>query len=92
MFREDLKFHPKNPWGLVGLIACLNGRLNAGQGKGNSCCSKKKVDQAIIPAQDRKKILVEVQQLSDMLAEQRQSKWADYDVAAPCACCLNGTE
>jgi tetratricopeptide (TPR) repeat protein len=30
VFRTDLKFHPKNPWALVGLIRCL---------KGMDCCS-----------------------------------------------------
>lgn len=33
VFREDLKFHPNNPWALIGLIKCL-------EVKGAKCCSK----------------------------------------------------
>mmetsp|Transcript_41235 Transcript_41235/g.86560 ORF Transcript_41235/g.86560 Transcript_41235/m.86560 type:complete len:684 (+) Transcript_41235:250-2301(+) len=88
VFRIDLKFHPKNPWGLVGLIGCLNARLNAGQ---DSCCSKKKKvgseAQGKIVGKEREDILLEVQQLSQLLVEQRKSKWADYDISAPCVCC-----
>jgi len=87
VFREDLTFHPKNPWGLVGLIGCLNGRLDARQG---GCCSKKKdysPSEVIISGQQREDILLEVQKLSHLLAEQRKSKWADYDISAPCVCC-----
>lgn len=82
VFREDLKFHPRNPWGLVGLISCLEGRLTVGQG---GCCSKKK--DFLIVGRDREDMLVEVRKLSDMLAEQRKCKWADYDVSSPCVCC-----
>jgi tetratricopeptide (TPR) repeat protein len=32
IFREDLRYHPKNPWALVGLISCL-------QKSSGSCCS-----------------------------------------------------
>lgn len=37
VFRTDLKFHPKNPWALVGLISCLR--------KNDSCCSKTSSDE-----------------------------------------------
>ncbi|KAL7535453.1 hypothetical protein ACHAXR_006493 [Thalassiosira sp. AJA248-18] len=88
VFREDLKFHPGNPWGLVGLIGCLNGRLSVGQG---GCCSKKKdCSRGEVAGQARKDMLLEVQNLSDMLAEQRKSKWADYEISAPCVCCTKG--
>jgi len=33
VFRKDLRFHPRNPWALVGLIRCLERRQCAG------CCS-----------------------------------------------------
>jgi tetratricopeptide (TPR) repeat protein len=32
VFRKDLKYHPRNPWALVGLIRCL-------KRSGGSCCS-----------------------------------------------------
>jgi hypothetical protein len=32
VFREDLKFHPRNPWALIGLI-------NALKRKDGACCS-----------------------------------------------------
>jgi hypothetical protein len=32
VFRKDLKFHPRNPWALVGLIKAL-------KKKGGDCCS-----------------------------------------------------
>jgi tetratricopeptide (TPR) repeat protein len=32
VFKTDLKFHPKNPWALVGLLSCLR--------KTTSCCAK----------------------------------------------------
>ena len=86
VFREDLKFHPRNPWGLAGLIICLNGQLGPG-----SCCSKKygySHDGITIAGREIKDILLEVQRLNDELAEQRKSKYADsFDVTAPCACC-----
>jgi len=86
VFREDLKFHPRNPWGLAGLIICLNGQLRPG-----SCCSKKygySHDGITIAGREIKDILLEVQRLNDELAEQRKSKYADsFDITAPCACC-----
>ncbi|KAL7549058.1 hypothetical protein ACHAWF_012331 [Thalassiosira exigua] len=82
VFRVDLKFHPGNPWGLVGLISCLKEQLNAGQG---DCCSKKK--SSSITGQEREAVLSEMQKLSALLAEQRKSRWADYDICAPCLCC-----
>jgi tetratricopeptide (TPR) repeat protein len=33
VFREDLRFHPRNPWALVGLIRCLQ------RSSDGSCCS-----------------------------------------------------
>lgn len=35
VFRKDLKFHPRNPWALVGLIKAL-------KKKGGSCCGTSK--------------------------------------------------
>lgn len=89
VFREDLKYHPRNPWALVGLIACLNGRLSVGQ---DSCCgTKKKVEnKASIGAEERERLLAEVKEFTEMLTAQRKSKWTDsVDISAPCACCKN---
>ncbi|KAL9181401.1 hypothetical protein ACHAXT_010206 [Thalassiosira profunda] len=83
VFRVDLKFHPGNPWGLVGLIGVLKGRLRVGEG---GCC-KKKNDKPALAGEERDSMSAEVQQLSELLAEQRKSRWADFDIAAPCLCC-----
>ena len=83
VFREDLKYHPRNPWGLVGLISCLNGRLSMRKGV---CCSKMKGGNPVV-GQAREDMLLEVQNLSVLLAEQRKSKWADCQISAPCMCC-----
>jgi tetratricopeptide (TPR) repeat protein len=40
VFRKDLKFHPRNPWALVGLIRCMQ---RSGDG---SCCSSSGKDTA----------------------------------------------
>ena len=84
VFREDLQLHPRNPWGLVGLISCLNKRLNVGQ---DGCCGKKQTQGAALVGQEREDILAEVQNLTDLLVEQRKSKWADFDISTPCLCC-----
>jgi tetratricopeptide (TPR) repeat protein len=36
VFRDDLKYHPQNPWALVGLISCLKKKSALG-----SCCNGK---------------------------------------------------
>lgn len=82
-FRTDLKFHPGNPWGLVGLITCLEGRLSVGQ---DGCCSKKKDTSSSIVGREREEMLAEIVELSTKLAKQRKSKWVDYEISTPCAC------
>lgn len=84
IFREDLSRHPRNPWGLVGLIGCLNKRLNTEKAK---CCSKGKQIKGEISEEEQKRVQLEVEDLTALLAEQRKSKWADYQITAPCACC-----
>jgi tetratricopeptide (TPR) repeat protein len=79
VFRVDLKFHPKNPWAIVGLIACLRGRLNAD----HSCCKKKLRAQG----EDPEKLKQEIAQLDELLQIQRKSKFVDFDIVAPCVCC-----
>jgi tetratricopeptide (TPR) repeat protein len=89
VFRVDLKFHPRNPWGLVGLISCLQGRLKSGQ-EGGSCLSR---DETKIDGRHSNEILSEIELLTDMLTEQRKSNWADpKQIPAPCACCTGSYE
>jgi tetratricopeptide (TPR) repeat protein len=91
VFRVDLKFHPKNPWGLIGLITCLNGRLKVEEG--GSCCSSASGDGTKINGREREDVQLEVQRLTDMLTEQRKSTWADpKQIQAPCACCTGSHE
>lgn len=71
VFRTDLKFHPKNPFALVGLIQCL----------------KKQVSSDLLEENDRASRLTEIQELLHIFETQRQSEWADFDVQAACACC-----
>ena len=83
VFRQDLKFHPRNPWALVGLIFCLNNHLAV-----QSCCCKEKKGKTInMTAKEREDIDAEIKDLNRQLNEQRQSPWADFNIVAPCACC-----
>lgn len=77
VFRIDLKFHPKNPWAIVGLISCLQNRLNV-----DGCCKKTKSQ-----GEDAEKLKQEIAELGEMLKIQRTSKWVDFDIVAPCVCC-----
>lgn len=78
VFRIDLKFHPKNPWAIVGLISCLRSRLNAD----HSCCKKSRAQ-----GEEAEKLKEEIAELDKMLKIQRTSKWVDFDIVAPCVCC-----
>ena len=72
VFREDLKFHPKNPWALTGLINCLK------QKSQGSCCSASK---------EKNDVGTEIETLQAVLDAQRKCEWADYDVTVACECC-----
>lgn len=74
VFREDLKYHPKNPWSLYGLIRCLESSTNC-------CCAKDVKNEVDEGSQD------ELDCLKLQFQEQRKSKWVDFDVSAPCMCC-----
>lgn len=78
VFRVDLKFHPKNPWAIVGLITCLQNRLNAD----HSCCKKTRTQ-----TEDSEKLKQEIAELDRVLKVQRASKWVDFDIVVPCVCC-----
>jgi len=82
VFRVDLKFHPKNPWAIVGLIECLRSRLNAD----HSCCKKSRAQ-----GEETETLKQELAELDKMLKIQRVSKWVDFDIIAPCACCRNSS-
>jgi hypothetical protein len=72
VFREDLKFHPNNPWALTGLIACL-------KKKGDKpCCGANE-------GQGAKGSEIEI--LHHALETQRKCEWTDYDVTVACECC-----
>jgi tetratricopeptide (TPR) repeat protein len=73
VFREDLKFHPKNPWALVGLIQCLKKKSD-----GDSCCNGKK---------EKGNAGSEIMALEAILKIQRKCEWADYNVTVACECC-----
>lgn len=79
VFRKDLKFHPRNPWALVGLIRCLK-LQNQRQSDTSACCST--------PSSET----TEIAELEEQLKVQRQMEWADYDVVVPCECCLHPSE
>jgi tetratricopeptide (TPR) repeat protein len=89
VFRKDLHFHPNNPFGVIGLIGCLRGRLKLAQG---SCC-KKKMTCSSFPAklssEDIEKIEGEIIRLEESLDEQRQSSFADFPIRVPCQCCAH---
>jgi tetratricopeptide (TPR) repeat protein len=84
VFRKDLKFHPRNPWALVGLIRCLKGlerqRRNVNTDDKHDCCSSDTVDISVT---------TEIAELEEQLRVQRQMEWADYNVVVSCECCLH---
>lgn len=90
VFRKDLKYHPNNPFGLIGLIGCLKGRLKL---SGSSCCKKRKASsptnnsQAKLSDDVKGNIEAEVMRLEASLAKQRESSWADFGISVPCQCC-----
>ena len=72
VFRTDLRFHPKNPFALVGLIQCLERQVRSG----------------LLQKDDQASSAREVQDLRETLETQRKSEWADFDVKVACACCI----
>ena len=76
VFRKDLVFHPRNPWALVGLIRCLQQKIDS------ECCTNKGVGEKSS----------EICMLKEQLRVQRQMEWADYDVVVPCECCIHPAE
>lgn len=89
VFRKDLKFHPNNPFGMIGLISCLRGRLKL---SGGNCCKKRKASSlnnspSKLSDEDKEKLEAEVVRLEANLVEQRESSWADFSIKVPCQCC-----
>jgi tetratricopeptide (TPR) repeat protein len=76
VFRTDLRFHPRNPFALVGLIQCL----------------QRQVSHGLLEENDREMCSTERQELIHILEAQRRSEWADFDVHASCACCVVSTQ
>lgn len=80
VFRKDLKFHPRNPWALVGLIRCL--KLKEKQTSESSSSDGVSCD--CTPSAS-----TEIDNLEEQLRLQRQMEWADYNVVVPCECCIH---
>jgi tetratricopeptide (TPR) repeat protein len=90
VFRKDLKFHPRNPWALVGLIRCLKlmeqRRVTSSGGGGDSdsgtpesaCCGN-----------GTQSTSTEIAELEEQLRLQRQMEWADFNVVVSCECCIH---
>ena len=85
VFRTDLKFHPRNPWSLRGLIDCLEYKLRKlhGDGYEGSCCAS---EQAKL-SDNGTKIVMERNELEIIFQEQRKSEFADVEISKACACC-----
>lgn len=79
VFREDLKYHPKNPWSLYGLMRCLECDFDSS----SNCCGGADLNKnnRVLEVQD------ELDNLRLQFQEQRKSKWVDFEIAAPCMCC-----
>lgn len=87
VFRTDLKFHPNNPFGLIGLIYSLRSKLSQ-----DICCDKRTTSSNTHPpiklsAIEKEKVEAEVHLLEVALTEQRKSSWADFPITVPCHCC-----
>ena len=71
VFRRDLKFHPRNPWGLRGLIQCLESQGNTD----------------FMEQVETISLTTEISILREQLIKQRETEWADFDVTVACECC-----
>jgi tetratricopeptide (TPR) repeat protein len=81
VFRKDLKFHPRNPWALVGLIRCLKGLVRQHR-------DAETADVHDCDTSGNSVVTTEIAELEEQLRVQRQMEWADYDVIVSCECCL----
>lgn len=71
VFRRDLKFHPRNPWGLRGLIQCFESQGNTD----------------FMEQVETISLTTEISILREQLIKQRETEWADFDVTVACECC-----
>lgn len=71
VFRSDLKVHPNNPWGLRGLIDCLECKL--------------KLNPDLKGLTENTRLEIELLKIS--FENQRKSEWADFSISHSCACC-----
>ncbi|CAB9517621.1 domain protein [Seminavis robusta] len=78
VFRKDLLFHPRNPWGIVGLLGCLKKKLGGG------CCGSG-------GANAEKDVSAEISELEEQLTTCRKSDYMDFDVVVACECCKRET-
>ena len=77
VFREDLFFHPRNPWALVGLRDCL-------KKKSSGCCASKTNNGS------DKDFAVEIAEIEEQLNAIRQLDGVDFDIVVACECCKRG--
>jgi len=73
VFRKDLKYHPKNPFALVGLISCLK------SSSASSCCSGSKGDRD----DDTSAEIAALQQQFD----DQKCEYTDFEITIACECC-----
>lgn len=71
VFRTDLRYHPKNPFAVVGLIQCLERKLRSG----------------LLDKDEHIEFTSELNDLQSVLTAQHASEWADFNVRVACACC-----
>lgn len=75
VFREDLKFHPRNSFALVGLISALKKSVSSSS---PSCCAAKKASDADVSK--------EISSLEQQIEDQK-CDYSDFDIAVACECC-----
>jgi tetratricopeptide (TPR) repeat protein len=88
VFRTDLVLHPKNPWAVIGLIRCLERKLETPT---SDCCCEAKNEGAKSNSQNGTRsedtVLTELQELRTQFEIQQQTEWVDFKVEVACLCC-----
>ena len=82
VFRTDLKLHPNNPWATIGLIRCMERKMN-----GRSCCCDATDGRSINDGDSFEKMTEEFLMLREQYQAQKASEWVDFNVEVPCLCC-----
>lgn len=82
VFRRDLKFHPKNPWALTGLLQCLKRSIVS---TSPPCCAGG--GEAGGAGKGGDDITAEISSIEEQLEKLRDNPYADFDVRVACECC-----